>query len=161
MELWDAYDKDFNLIPDTVLVRGEAVPDGMFHLVCDVIVKHADGEYLLMKRDIRKHLGGMWEATAGGSALRGETPLECVIRELKEETGIKATNITEIGRVTDDKTHSVYTEFLCVTDCDKSSIVLQDGETSDYKWVSKDELRNMKSNELATDRIQRFIEELR
>ncbi len=30
----------------------------------------------------------MWEATAAVSALQGENPLECVKRELREETGI-------------------------------------------------------------------------
>ena len=43
-----------------------------------------------MQRDFRKHLGGKWELTAGGSALQGETALECASRELREETGIAA-----------------------------------------------------------------------
>ena len=59
------------------LIRGEAIPDGFYHLVSDIIVKHVDGTYLLMQRDIRKNYGGMWEATAGGSALKGEGPLAC------------------------------------------------------------------------------------
>ena len=37
-----------------------------------------------MQRDARKHLGGMWEVTAGGSALQGESSLDCAIRELHE-----------------------------------------------------------------------------
>ena len=88
MELWDAYDKDFRKIQGITLIRGEAIPEGTFHLVCDVIVRHTDGSYLLMQRDKRKHFGGMWEATAGGSAIQNESPLECAARELQEETGI-------------------------------------------------------------------------
>ena len=84
MELWDAYDKDFQKIAGKTLVRGELIPQGLYHLVCDIIVRHADGAYLLMQRDPRKPWGGMWEATAGGSALAGETPLECAARELRE-----------------------------------------------------------------------------
>ena len=57
-ELWDAYDKKFNKIENTTLVRGEAIPDGIYHLVSEVIVKHTDGSYLLMQRDLRKHHGG-------------------------------------------------------------------------------------------------------
>ena len=86
-ELWDAYDKKFNKIENTTLVRGETIPDGIYHLVSEVIVKHTDGSYLLMQRDLRKHHGGEWEVTAGGSALQGENGLEAAIRELKEETG--------------------------------------------------------------------------
>lgn len=75
MELWDAYDEGLNKTDGSVLVRGDQIPNGCFHLVCEIIVKHKDGSYLIMQRDKRKHLGGMWEATAGGSALQGENPL--------------------------------------------------------------------------------------
>ena len=74
MEIWDAYDKDFRRIPHLSLIRGEPIPEGVFHLVCDVIVRHTDGSYLLMLRDKSKKHGGMWEATAGGSALQNESP---------------------------------------------------------------------------------------
>ncbi len=158
MEVWDAYDKDFNKISNMILIREEPIPEGIFHLVCDVIVKHNDGSYLLMQRDKRKHFGGMWEATAGGSALCGESPLECALRELREETGIEADHLTEIGRVKSNNTF--YVEFLCVTDCKKDSIILQDGETVAYKWVSRDELISMKKSELITERMEKFIEEL-
>lgn len=158
MELWDAYDGDFNKIDGVTLVRGGPIPKGMHHLVCDVIVRHADGEYLLMQRDKRKHYGGMWEATAGGSALAGESPLECAHRELLEETGIDAAYLTQLGTVTTDD--RIYVEFLCVTDCNKRAVTLQEGETSAYRWVSRDELASMKKSELVTERMQKFIDEL-
>ena len=161
MEQWDAYDKHFNLIEGITLTRGERIDNGLYHLVCDIIVQHADGEYLIMQRDARKHYGGMWEATAGGSALKGEYPLQCAVRELFEETGIRSDTLTEIGRVVDDKYHSAYVEYLCITDCDKSSVVLQEGETSDYRWVDRNTLLNMKNNELVTERMQLFIDELK
>lgn len=160
MELWDAYDSDFNKKETVTLVRGEKIPEGFFHLVCDVIVKHHDGTYLLMQRDPCKHFGGMWEATAGGSALRGESPLGCAVRELWEETGVVSENLTEVGRVVNEDNHTIYVEFLCVTSWNKNDITLQEGETSDYKWVSGDELMNMPREELVTVRMQRFIEEL-
>ena len=161
MELWDAYDKNLEKIDGMTLIRGEKSPEGVYHLVCDVIVRHTDGEYLLMQRDSRKHYGGMWEATAGGSALRGESPLECARRELREETGIHAEWLEELGRVRADGRNTVYCEFLCITDCKKDSIVLQEGETSDYRWVTRDELLSMKRDELVTQRMQMFIDELK
>ena len=155
MELWDAYGKDFKKIPGITLVRGEPVPDGMYHLVSDVIVRHTDGTYLLMQRDERKRYGGMWEATAGGSALQNETPLECAMRELYEETGIVSDALTEVGRVIGSDT--LYVEYLCVTDCDKNGVVLQEGETVAFRWVCADELADMKKSELVTERMQNFI----
>lgn len=160
MEVWDAYDAEFHILDGMTLTRGEAISDGVFHLVCDVIVRHTDGTYLLMQRDPRKHYGGMWEATAGGSALRGESPVDCAIRELREETGIISSQLTEVGKVVSRHTHSIYVEYLCVTDWDKDHIVLQDGETSDYKWVGRDELLRMKKDALVTERMQKFIGEL-
>lgn len=158
MELWDAYDEDLNKIENMTLVRGERIPKGIFHLVSDVLVKHTDESYLLMQRDRQKHFGGMWEATAGGSALQNETPLDCAVRELQEETGIDSKDLVEVGRITIDDT--IYVEFLCVTSCDKDSIILQAGETIAYKWVSRNELVAMKRSELVTERIQKFMKEL-
>ena len=162
MELWDAYDANFNKIEGVTLVRGEesTFSDDIYHLVCDIIVRHVDGTYLLMQRDLHKHFGGMWEATAGGSALQGETPVVCAKRELEEETGIAASELTEVGRVVDVSKHSAYVEYMCITDWDKNNIRLQEGETIAYRWVTKNELINMKADELVTDRIQNFIEEL-
>ena len=160
MELWDAYNSSFVKMENVTLVRGETIPKGTFHLVCDILVKHVDGTFLLMKRDPQKHFGGMWEATAGGSALAGENPLQCAVRELKEETGITSTNLIEAGREVSDETHSIYIEFLCVTDWKKDNISLQQGETIDYKWVSKEELLTMKQDELVTKRMQKYIDEL-
>lgn len=74
----------------------------------------------------------MWELTAGGSALQGETPLDCAIRELREETGIETSEIKEIGRVVHDVHHSIYAEYLCVTDWEKDAVTLQEGETVNY-----------------------------
>ena len=159
MEIWDAYNKNSEIIEGVSLIRGEKIPEGIYHLVSDVIVRHTDGEYLLMQRDSQKHFGGMWEATAGGSALKGEDALACAIRELREETGIESENLSEVGRVISHDT--IYVEFLCITDCAKNSIILQEGETSAFKWVSKDELLSMKKEDLVTHRMQRFINELK
>lgn len=160
MEYWDAYDKDMNKLEGVTLSRGERIPEGIFHLVCDIIVRHVDGDYLLMQRDPRKHFGGMWEATAGGSALQGEDPLACAVRELREETGISSDSLTEVGRVVSLENRSIYAEYLCLTDCAKDSILLQEGETSAYRWVTREELLSMKKDALVTQRMQIFIDEL-
>ena len=157
-QLWDAYDINMNKLEGITLVRGNRIEEGIFHLVCEIAVKHKDGQYLLMQRDWEKHYGGMGELTAGGSALIGETPIECAIRELKEETGISCDCLEEIGRVIDKEHRSIYIEYMCCTECDHSSILLQEGETVDYKWVDKSELKN--NNTLATKRMQLFIKEI-
>lgn len=160
VEIWDAYDSDFNLIENNTLVRGESIPDGMYHLVGEIVVKHKDGTYLLMQRDYKKHLGGMWELTAGGSALQGEASLECAVRELKEETGIESDTLQEIGRVVHNEHHALYVEYLCITDWNKNAVALQKGETVAYKWVSKNTLLEMGADVLASSRTIKLIKEL-
>lgn len=53
MEIWDAYKEDL-ILAGCDLIRGEAIPKGLFHLVSEIIVKHKDGMYLLMQRDWKK-----------------------------------------------------------------------------------------------------------
>ncbi len=120
------------------LVRGEPIPAGLYHLVCEILVQHIDGDHLLMQRDPRKpNFGGYYEATAGGSALKGEDKFTCAKRELLEETGIPAISLTEIGQHRSHNT--LYHQFLCTTDCDKTAVSLQEGETVAYKWMAKPE----------------------
>ena len=135
MEIWDAYLPNGTLA-GCDLVRGKPIPDGLRHLVSEILVRHTDGDYLLMQRDHRKpNYGGYFEATAGGSALKGEDALACAKRELREETGIDAGTLTNIGRFVSHDT--IYETFLCTTDCDKKTVKLQEGETVFYKWVSE------------------------
>lgn len=160
-EIWDAYDRDFNKIENVTLVRGEPIPDGLYHLVCDIVVKHTDGTYLLMQRDLQKTFGGRWELTAGGSALIGETPLEGAMRELREETGIASSDFKELRRVVNEQRHFVCVVYFCLTDCDKNSVTLQEGETIDYKWVTKEEILKMPSDTLASVRVLEIFNKMK
>ena len=97
MELWDAYDRDGNKTGET-LVRGEPVPEGRYHLVSCIVVRHMDGDFLLMRRaPEKKHYPNIWEIGAGGSVVQGETPEESAHRELEEETGIESGSWSYLG----------------------------------------------------------------
>lgn len=52
-----------------------------------------------------------------------------------------------------------YVEYLCVTDCEKDSIILQEGETVDYKWIDRNSLLKMSEDEMASERAMELIEE--
>lgn len=135
MEIWDGYDQN-GALAGVDLVRGSPIPAGLYHLVCEILVRHTDGSYLLMQRAFTKpHYGGRFEATAGGAALKGEDPETCARRELMEETGIRAETLTRIGHFVSADT--IYESFLCITDCAKDSVTLQEGETIGYRWVSE------------------------
>ncbi|MBR3928675.1 MAG: NUDIX domain-containing protein [Clostridia bacterium] len=135
MEIWDGYFED-GTQAGIDLVRGEKIPQGLYHLVCEILVRHVDGDYLLMQRDFKKdNYPGFFEATAGGSALKGEDRDACAKRELKEETGITPEALSEIGRFVSKDT--IYHTYLALSSLNKSSVRLQKGETVSYKWVSE------------------------
>lgn len=157
-ELWDAYDVNLNKIEGAVLVRGEKIPDGTYHLVCDVLVRHVDGSFLLVQRHPQKHFGLTWEASAGGSALKGETAKDCALRELFEETGIVPTSVKQLGHVVHHRHKCIFVEFLCETDCAKDGVKLQESETVAYRWVKAEELNNMSVSQFPSTRIFGFVD---
>ncbi|SEQ11895.1 NUDIX domain-containing protein [Treponema bryantii] len=158
VELWDAYNSDYEKIEGVTLIRGQEdkIPKGVYHLVCEILVRHIDGTYLLTKRSPDKILyPNMWEASVSGSVLQNETEIEGALRELREETGIIADKLEflskELGKT------CWHIRFLCVVDCDKHSIQLREGETCDYKWLSASEIHAMSDKELLGWQMRKHI----
>ncbi|MBP5198910.1 MAG: NUDIX domain-containing protein [Lachnospiraceae bacterium] len=137
-EIWHLYDADGNKT-DRTFVRGQGnyrdIPEGLYHLVVDFLILHEDGTYLMTKRsDVKDVYPGYWEASGGGSAILDETPEQALKREMSEETGIVSDDY-ELINITFSANHGMFYSYLVRTSCDKDSIVLQEGETVDYKWV--------------------------
>lgn len=142
-EAWDAYDANCQKIEGKTLLRTDKVPDGMFHIVVSVILKHTDGTYLIMQRNLQKSNGGKWDFTAIGSAKAGETAEQAAKRELAEETGITCENLQQIDQAVRDEFHMIIIDFFGTTNCDKDSVILQKGETIAYKWITREELEKL------------------
>ena len=157
MEIWDAYYAD-GTKAGADLIRGEKIPDGLYHIACDVLVRHTDGDYLLMKRAADKDIfPGMYEATAGGSALKGEAPEVCIKRELLEETGIMCDKFIRIAHFCFSERNTLFYCYMCETDCDKASVICQQGETDDYIWVSEEDfIRFVNSDEIIPTQKRRY-----
>ena len=160
VELWDAFYEDGTMAGKD-LVRGEPIPDGLYHKVSEVLIRHADGDYLLMQRDFNKPSNpGKFEASAGGSVIKGESELECIKREILEETGIDTDDITPIGEYRSKGT--LWYSFLAVTDCEKDKITLQEGETVAYKWLNEQEfIEFVNSPEIIEGQKKRCLEYFR
>lgn len=137
MEMWDLYDEQGRKTGETwERSRAREIPEGRYHIVCDILIRHRDGDFLLTRRDPEKDVyPGCLEASAGGSALAGETPEEGARREMLEETGLTADKLELIGTTWRPKSRSVIYAYLAVVDCDKHSVRLQEGETVDYQWM--------------------------
>lgn len=107
-------------------------------------MRHTDGSFLVMRRDLFKEsCAGEWEIGAGGSVLKGESFYEGAVRELFEETGIRAEKLEklyEISKVHENGVGVHYTGYLCVTDTVKNAIILQPGETIGFRWITAEEI---------------------
>ncbi len=159
MELWDAYTKDGRLTGEK-LVRGQPMPRDVYHLVCEALVRHTDGSYLLMHRSKEKHAySGYYEATAGGSALCGEDAHACIRRELFEETGILCDTFFEVAYLVADREryNVLFHSFVCTVDCDKDIVTLQEGETDGYVWLSEPEfIEFLHSDKVIKTQFERY-----
>jgi len=98
--------------------------------------------YLMIKRTPED--GGYWQPVTG-TLNDGEKLLDCVKRELNEETGIQADHIINISEVLykfdwKNKHGDTILEFVYAVQYPaKTEIVLSPDEHDDYKWCSYDE----------------------
>ncbi len=160
-EIWDLYDRDGKLTGETHVRKfGNylEIADDRYHLVVDILALHEDGTYLLTKRSMEKDVyPGYWEASAGGSAKSGEEPIQAAVREFREETGLDADSMELVNVLFKDSSHGLYYSYLAKVSGDKDRVVLQEGETTDYKWVDrKGLLEYIDSDEAIVSHNQRY-----
>lgn len=155
MERWDLYDKERNTIGECI--RGDAFADNTYHIIVDIWTLADDGTFLVTRRSKEKTYAGYWENTAG-SILKGETPEEGAIRELKEEAGVIADidKLHHLNRRIEEGAHAHWDTYFYFTGT-RPPVHLQEGETDAYQWVTSAELDIMAENgELAGPVIRRY-----
>ncbi len=161
MEKWDAYDSKLNKL-NFDLIRGENIPTEVFHLVSEVIIINQDGSFLAMKRDNNKaSYPGLYEVSAGGSVLKGEDPTDAAKRETLEETGISITNLDKRNIYISEAYNTIFVSFITYVDIPNDSIVLQEDETINYKWISNEGIYSfLTSDACVPGRSERTINDL-
>lgn len=161
IELWDIYDINRKKTGKTAERDVYQLKEGEYHIVVTGIIMNSKNEILISKRAPHKKYGLMWECNSG-SILSGETSLEGVIRELKEEMGIEfskkeAIFLKEIRR---DKTpHDFKDIWLFRRNVNLNDIKFLDGEVIDAKWVTIQDFMKMIENKEIVPTIDLGIEE--
>ena len=94
-----------------------------------------------------------------------EGPEECAKRELFEETGILCESFELVKITLSTRSPSLIYSYLAKVDCDKDAIVLQEGETTEYKWVDAAGLLEYAESELAikssAERYREYYDKVR
>ena len=132
----------------------------VYHLVSCVVVRHTDGDFLILRRSPQKeNYPNILEIGVGGCALQGEDAKTCARRELYEETGILCDDLQYTGCYVDDGSHTIYEGFLCLTDMNKAHVRLMPEENSDYYWYSKEEFLDFFRSSECLDRFKRRLKD--
>lgn len=147
-ELWDIYDID-RKITGRFHRRGDELKPGEYRLVVHVCIFNSNNQLLIQRRQSNKKIfPGMWDLSAGGSALAGENSRVAIMREAKEELGIDIDLNNKMPRFTINFDDGFDDYFMIKKDINIKDIIVQEEEVSEVKWVSKEELIKMKNEGL-------------
>ena len=106
---------------------------------------NADGRFLLLKRHNDKPQGGTWCLPAGKME-HGESPIDAVQREVREETGLELckAELKEVGSFTieHEKGRIVFHTFAYSLQM-MPKLCIDDRESVDFRWVSFDEIETL------------------
>lgn len=141
MEKRDLYNKNKEKTNEIISV-GEEIPENRYILVELVLIENKKGEFLIQKRSKQK--GGEYGLTSG-HAKAGETSLQGIISEIKEELGISVQphELRLIYSERNDTKRKFYDLYYLLKDYDISKMKLQIEEVESVKWCSKEEVRNL------------------
>jgi len=139
MEKRDLYDENKKLTGETIF-KGETVPKGKYYITVIVFIQNTKGEFLIQKRTLKKD--GKW-ATTGGHPVAGESSIEGIVTEVREELGIKI-NKQNLKLFKTIKTEDDFVDlYYLKEDIDIKRIKMQEEEVSDSKWASITEINQM------------------
>lgn len=139
LEYRDLYDANKKPTGKT-FIKGTQVPKGYYYLIVLAIIRNAEGKYLIQKRVKRK--GGTWALT-GGHPKAGESSLEGIIEEIKEELGIDVSDDNLVLFKTDTHNDQFFDLYYLEKNIDIKDIKIQKEEVDDVMWSTKDEIMNM------------------
>ncbi len=142
----DLYDKDRNKLAETIF-KGERIPDDRYIVVVLVFIENMDGQFLIQKRSMVKN--GLY-ATTGGHPKSGESSLEGLISEVKEEIGLEldSNNLELYYQGKSDKEHVFWDDYYIKMDIHNiNDLSLQKEEVESIEWLSEDEIRRLMQEE--------------
>ena len=134
--------------------KGDNIPYGYYPMVVMIAIENSKGEFLMQRRS--KNKGGDWGVT-GGHPKKGESPIDGIVTEVKEELGIDINKdeVIEFNSGCDGK--DCYRMYYIKKDINLNDITIQEEELSEVKYFTMQELEDMvERNELNEDQVAFF-----
>jgi len=145
-EYTDLYDENKKLTGEKLFrEKGTKlkVPSNRYIVVVLAFIENSNGEFLFQMTSKRKN--NFW-ATTGGHVKSGQTSIEAIMEEIKEELGIEIDS-SEIKLFKTYKYEDAFKDvFYIKKDIDVNKLKLQLDEVEYVKYLSKDEIMELINN---------------
>lgn len=145
-EYTDLYDENKKLTKEKLFREKGArlnVPKGRYFIVVLAFIQNSKGEYLFQMTSKRKK--SIW-ATTGGHVKSGQTSLDAIIEEIKEELGIDVDK-EEIKLFNTYKYEDAFKDVYYIKkDIDINKLSYNTDEVEYVKYLTKDEILDLINN---------------
>lgn len=157
-EIWDILDEEGNKTGRTM--KKGLTPEGLYHLGADIWIINSENKILIQKRSPKKKNSPNVWAMTGGSVIKGETSLQTIERETKEELGISL-NMKDIQFIKHYKTGRVWLDtYLIKQDICLGDVIMQEDEVCDVKWATYDEIEDLWNNNQFMENRWEYVREI-
>ena len=130
--------------PVDAIVRRSPLPTNRYPMIAGIFLFNSKGNIILQKITLTERIdGGKWSYSAAGHVEAGESYEQAAIRELNEEMGIQATQltfITEDRMIKENKPFAFHHIYKVVSD---DPITFDPGEVAEIKEFTVDELKQL------------------
>lgn len=143
MEQIDLYDEN-RILLGRQMDRSQATPSGSYRLVVHVALFNPAGELLIQRRSPAKQLcPGLWDLTAAGGVMAGESSRQAAERETAEELGYALNLGGQRAALTVNFDEGFDDFFVAVREVELSALCLQTEEVAEVRWVSLDQAETL------------------
>ena len=144
-ELWDLYTKDREKTGETHR-RADKLPQGKYHLAVHVCIFNSKNELLIQQRKpFKKDWPNMWDVSAAGSAVAGDSSTAAAQREVLEELGLEI-DLSDARPFFTMNFSGGFDDFYIVEqDVDIRTLHLQEEEVQQVRWAGRDEVIKMQA----------------
>lgn len=146
MEKRDLYDINKKLTGETIY-KNEKIPANRYILVVLVFIQNSQGKFLIQKRSKQKD--GKYAST-GGHPKTGETSIDGIITEIKEELGltVKPKELELIFSGQEDVKQVFFDIYYMKKNFNISDLKLQKEEVDFVEWLSFKEIETLIKKDL-------------
>jgi len=158
--IWEAFMKIIRHLTDkSVLGIDSPLSQKQPRLTSRAVVKREDGKYAVI------YLAKFgFYSLPGGGIESGESPEDAVRREVLEETGCRAKDVSELGIVSENRGRLDYTQlshyyFVTVDEVGEPQLTQAEiDEGTEVRWHSFDEMKHLIASKIHETDQRRFIQ---